>query len=329
MDKYFAAYIDYFGSDSIMIDDSYTNLCLSRKIPASTLPVVTLTESAGYMIQGNPQLREIELIGSECFVAVGGYTDKNCFYFNWNCLQRTGSEMIAKNFLCSASTVNGYSAGVPSQETDRDTQPTNIPSSYYVPNDLYVYTFSPINEFVSVSSLPVTGNSNKKYLVTSGTNAGKVYVWVNSSWVELTNAVVGNRDKCGLQIFNASGDVIFDSRNKYLKCLIASNGMSIGISNDVTYAVANVNPYLRIGNWNSSGTPSTWTAKSYIGGAVMFDSTYVSNRRPGVPWGKPHIGGGWRITHDYGSGTSGYQMALGSPGNYPDPYYFVIDVTNF
>lgn len=324
MEKYFKAYKSTF--DSVVIDDSYKNLCLSRKILASSLPIVTLTEANGYMVKGNPQLREIELIGDECLVAVGGYTDKNCFYFNWSCPQKVGSEIKIKHFLCSASTVNGISDRLPQYDTDRDTQPTNISSSYYVPYDLYIYTFSPINEIVSVSSLPTTGNSNKKYFVTSGANAGKVYVWVNSSWVELTNAAVGNRDKCGLQIFNASGDVVFDSRNKYFRCLIGRYSGTTGIDNDVTYAIANVDPYVQIYNYEV-GSESLFDrrARCYIGGAVMFDSNYISQRWPGEPWGNPHVGGGWRVTY-VNSTPSDDAMIL---GQYNAPYYFVIDVTNF
>lgn len=145
MYKYFE--VNNSINNKLLIDDTYTNLCLSRKIAASSLPVVYVSESYGYVIRGGGYFREITLNGDESYIAVGGYTDRRCPYFIWHCLKQSGSGYEIKHFLTAASVINGSNERMNVSilaGSDRDNENTNLPSDY-VPNDLYIYTFSKNN----------------------------------------------------------------------------------------------------------------------------------------------------------------------------------------
>lgn len=145
MNKYFEVINSV--NNKISIDDTYKNLCLSRKILASSLPVVYVSESSGYVIRGGGYFREITLNNNEFFAAIGGYTDRRCPYFIWHCLKQSGSGYEIKHFVSAASVINGQWDRVYADiiaGTDRDNESTGLPSEY-VPNDLYIYTFSENN----------------------------------------------------------------------------------------------------------------------------------------------------------------------------------------
>lgn len=145
MYKYFEVTNTIF--DTVSIDDTYTNLCLSRKIAASSLPTVYVSESSGYVIRGGGYFREITLNSDELFAAVGGYTDRRCPYFIWHCLKQSGSGYEIKHFLTAASVINGSKSRMSLDIIsgyDKDNESTGL-SSDYAPSDLHIYTFSKNN----------------------------------------------------------------------------------------------------------------------------------------------------------------------------------------
>lgn len=146
MNNYFLVSNDVNGN--VSIDDSYVNLCLSRKIAVSALPIVTVSDSSGYFVKGSNNLREITLTNDEIFAAVGGYTDRRCPFFIWHCLKESGQEYEIKHFLCPAGRINGdldmFIPALCSPSGDTDNEETGL-SSDYAPYDLYIYTFSKNN----------------------------------------------------------------------------------------------------------------------------------------------------------------------------------------
>ena len=48
-------------------------------------------------------------------------------------------------------------------------------------------------ETIPVATLPASGDTSKTYLVTSGSNAGKCYMWTGSAWQELSSSDVVSR----------------------------------------------------------------------------------------------------------------------------------------
>ena len=282
------------STDSVLIDDTYVNLCLSRKFKANTLPVVTLTESAGYLVKGNPQLRKIDLYGGECVAAVGGYVNRRCPYFVFNCLKKNGSVIEVEHFLCSADTTNHFrDKSFPLSYNYPDDEPTNIASSYYVPDDLYVYTFSKSNsEIIYVSTLPASGNSEKRYCVTTGVNTGKTYIWSGSAWIETTNAATA--EKVGFQVFNENGQTVFDSRFKYLDALDVNQTTRVSEKYDtnIAIAVADITPNIEYGTQMDLATGKTYKM-FYAVGSVLFEGNYTSPS--GSHYDKCHTGRGSRL----------------------------------
>lgn len=60
--------------------------------------------------------------------------------------------------------------------------------SDYVNNNLEYLNNVATGEIVPVATLPSSGVTGKRYLVTSGTNAGKLYIWTGTAWVETQDA---------------------------------------------------------------------------------------------------------------------------------------------
>lgn len=61
--------------------------------------------------------------------------------------------------------------------------------SDYVNNNLVYLNMVATGELVPVTSLPDAGVSNKKYVVTAGADAGKIYIWSGTEWLETFDAV--------------------------------------------------------------------------------------------------------------------------------------------
>ena len=61
--------------------------------------------------------------------------------------------------------------------------------SDYVSNNLVYLNMVATGELVPVTSLPESGSANKKYVVTTGENAGKIYIWAGSAWLETYDVV--------------------------------------------------------------------------------------------------------------------------------------------
>ena len=276
MKKYFSVYND---KDKLLIDDKYINFGLSRKIKASTLPIVTVDESS-YVTKGSNQFREISLTGDEIFAAVGGYTNRRCPYFIFNCLKKSGSELQPKHFICAADVVNGYFDRIYPDiylHYDRDNEYLAT-QSYYVPDDLYVYVFSK-------SPTPTS-------------------------------------EKIGFQIFNENGETVFDSRNKHLKVVDASYDVYADhrLPIDKALAIADTDLYMLYTNF-VSGLPQ----RCHIGGHVLFESGWQSQRSGPTPYETPHAGIGMRVLYT-NSTSSGEDVKV---GEYNAPNYMVIDVTGF
>ena len=63
----------------------------------------------------------------------------------------------------------------------------------YVMNNLEFLNEMTQAEFVPVTTLPEAGDTSKIYLVTTGVNAGKLYIWTGTEWQEQSNAEVVTR----------------------------------------------------------------------------------------------------------------------------------------
>jgi len=61
--------------------------------------------------------------------------------------------------------------------------------SDYVNNNLEFLNMVATGEVVPVTSLPDAGASNKKYVVTSGPDAGRTYIWTGAEWLETFDVV--------------------------------------------------------------------------------------------------------------------------------------------
>lgn len=59
----------------------------------------------------------------------------------------------------------------------------------YVMNNLEFLNKLAAAEIVPVATLPTSGDPNKKYLVTTGTDAGKLFFWTGSAWQETADSV--------------------------------------------------------------------------------------------------------------------------------------------
>lgn len=59
----------------------------------------------------------------------------------------------------------------------------------YVMNNLEFLNKLAAAEIVPVTTLPTSGDPNKKYLVTTGTDAGKLFIWTGSAWQETADSV--------------------------------------------------------------------------------------------------------------------------------------------
>lgn len=59
----------------------------------------------------------------------------------------------------------------------------------YVMNNLEFLNKLAVAEIVPVTTLPASGNPNKKYLVTTGTDAGILFIWTGSAWQETADSV--------------------------------------------------------------------------------------------------------------------------------------------
>ncbi len=59
----------------------------------------------------------------------------------------------------------------------------------YVMNNLEFLNKLATAEIVPVTALPASGDTTKKYLVTTGTDAGKLFFWTGSAWQETADSV--------------------------------------------------------------------------------------------------------------------------------------------
>ena len=241
-------------------------------------------------------------------------------------MKRNGTYSEVKLFVCSAQIVNGWLDGTGGYlNYDVDNELTNIPSSYYVPDDLYIYTFSMSNtEIVYVSALPSSGNSTKRYCVTSGVNTGKTYIWSGSAWIETTNVVTA--EKLGLQVFNANGEAVFDSRFKYLDVLDSNWSVKAPdtFETDRAIAIADLSPNFGYGSsYDNNG------ARCFAygcGGHILFEAGYQSKRSgPPDPFEKCHVGAAYRQLYTEAYTPSDWGTGTGIQGD----KYMVLDVTGY
>lgn len=273
MNYYFYAKNNFI--DRSVIDETYKNYVLSRKVLAKNLPIVTVSESAGYAIKGSAQMRKIELQGDEFFAAVGRDYNKRLVHYVFDCFKSDNGSMKAEHFVCSAQYIR---AGIepffhPDNWIDSPRTETTGIQPYDVPDDLCVYIFSKTTGF--------------------------------------------SAEKAGFQILSATGNVIFDSRYKYLD--VICNGYPIyseefNLINTKKVAIASSCSGLCFGMGVAS-------SGGYLmnDGAVLFEKNYTNPT--GTVYPTISIGAGARIL-DY---NQNYHIQIFGRGT----YYFVIDVNGF
>ena len=275
MANYFLVY--HNSGDSVVIDDTYINLSLSRKIAVSSLDVVTISESEGYVIKGSLQVRKVpDLIGDETIVAVGGYTNwfgsKDCPHFILNCLKQEGQEYKVKRFVCAADVINGDSNRLSeSIYSDSHTIQTGLASDS-APNGLYIYIFAKTPGYVS-------------------------------------------QENFGLQIFNANHETVFDSRYQYFNAVQVGfwgSGHFTTLNNISEYAIADICPWMTLTDKYEGAVGQTYTF-CCTGGHVLIGRGWQG--RSSYPSQYPLVGTGMRTILKQ-LGGSGFNTEIGADNNY-------------
>jgi len=175
------------NNNVLLINDSYMNFALSRKVKVSTLPYWFADVKDGYMVEGSKfSFRKITLGENENIAFLGGISGKN--------------------------TLDGFMA-----------------------IDYYAATL---------------GNSAYYIVLRKGVDASSLYVYVFGEY----NKVGGGSERYGLQIFDASKNLVFSSNKKPLKILhhsTSNDGYIIDGNKNVAINVGNVNigiPWLEVGD---------------------------------------------------------------------------------
>ena len=163
----------------------FNNLCLSRKVKASDLPVVTLSPGSGSWVLGSFKVRQIALQQDEVLAACGrSQGEQYCPYAITYGLQGIGNgSPTIKPYLFAARKITPFIGPHTSWMwwNDSNTIDTGITDSSSVANDLYVYIFKRSTD-LNLNTL----DSNEKF---------------------------------GLQVFDGNGDALFDSRVKTMRVL--------------------------------------------------------------------------------------------------------------
>lgn len=175
MNTYFYAEHEYL--ERSIINDTYNNYVLSRKVFVKNLPIVNVSESNGYVTKGSVLMRHVELEGDEFFVAVGRDYNKRMIHYVFDCFKQSNGYMKAEYFICAAQYINAYtdSRYHPGNWINSERTETTGLASYDVPDDLCVYIFAKTPK-------PTT-------------------------------------EKAGFQVFSASGNIVYDSRYKYMNVI--------------------------------------------------------------------------------------------------------------
>ena len=162
-----------------IINDTYNNYVLSRKEFVKNLPIVNVSESNGYVTKGSVLMRHVELEGDEFFVAVGRDYNKRLIHYVFDCFKKSNGYMKVEYFICAAQYINAY--------TNSDNHPDN---------------------WIDSERTETTGAASYDYDVPDD-----LCVYIFAKTPKATT------EKAGFQIFSASGNVIYDSRYKYMNVI--------------------------------------------------------------------------------------------------------------
>ena len=159
-------------NNTIVIDDSYKNLYLSRKIAANTLPMEWISWNTGCYMRGSFLARRIDFLSDrdEIFAAVAAPAGQECNFFIFNSIMGN----VNKAYLCAAQRVSPYG---PTYWESASTTITGMNDTSYVPDGIDVFVFS------------------------KSKRGNQVY------------------ENAGLQVFDANGNCIYDSRYKSARIL--------------------------------------------------------------------------------------------------------------
>lgn len=173
--------------NKILINQAFNNLCLSRKIKASDLPIVTVS---GGWLMGSFRVRQITMQADEVLAACGRSQGQSyCPYgISYGFSGSGNGNPTNKPYLFAMRRMTFYMLNnAPSVWwNNRDTHDTGISDSASVADDLYVYTFKRSTD-LNLNSLDST-------------------------------------EKFGLQIFDENGAALFDSRVPSARVLYFGSG---------------------------------------------------------------------------------------------------------
>lgn len=126
---------------NIVIDQNYSNLYLSRKIKASTLPVAEFT-GHGTWVFGSFWGRKIELGENEVVVAVGRENGGNCpYWIHYGAINNPNIAIPKTQYLFAAEWFYAVNSSAIAPWTEQGIS-TGISDSTYVDDDVYVYVFA-------------------------------------------------------------------------------------------------------------------------------------------------------------------------------------------
>lgn len=165
----------YNQNNQIVINDSYKNLFLSRKIAAETLPHEYISWSTGCYMRGSYLARRIDFLPErdEICAAVAAPVGTVCNFFIFsNIIGRTN-----RVYLCAAQRTNPQDSITSFAWRAAGTTITGMNDTSYVPHGVEVFVFSKSNKGQQTS------------------------------------------EKAGLQVFDANGNCIYDSRYKSARIL--------------------------------------------------------------------------------------------------------------
>lgn len=173
----------YNDNNNLVINESYKNLYLSRIVAGNTLPMEYISQANGSYIYGSYLARRIDFMPErdEFFAAVAAPVGQGCNFFVYNNLVDLGS----KAYLCAAQRYyqsEYITVGIGWWDDPDHYTETGMSDTSVVPNGIDVFIFAR-------SDKDTSSPTGKKQ----------------------------SSDNAGLQIFNASGDCVYDSRFKSAK----------------------------------------------------------------------------------------------------------------
>lgn len=128
-------------NNKLVINDSYKNLYLSRKIAGNALPLEQMSWDTGCYMRGSYLARRIDYLSDrdEIFAAVAAPAGQGCDFFVFSCIQGT----INKAYLCAAQRTNPNGTGAHAYEWNAaNTTTTGMNDTSYIPNGIDVFVFS-------------------------------------------------------------------------------------------------------------------------------------------------------------------------------------------